>query len=98
MAISFTHQYVTIKYEISSGEYVKPFQLRLPSTNDWTLNLQSISKRVPKKLNPLSDINQSHLILFIDNILINEKDPIQFGQLLSQTPPPAIITVKQASV
>ena len=95
MAVAFCHKSITIKCEIPSIEYSKQFQLRLPSKNDWKLNLESILKRISKKLNLPSNIKQQQLLLTINDTLLNEKDPTQFEQLLSKMPPPAIITITQ---
>ena len=96
---AFSHQFVIIKCDIPSLGHSNPFQLRLPSPNNWDLNLHSILKRVPKRIIvPSSDITPQQLLYSINDTIINEKDSAQFGQLLSQIAPPAIITVRQISV
>ena len=96
MTTSHVHKFVTINCEITG--YCKSFQLRLPSKGDWTLNLNSILKRIPKKLNLPSNIYESQLILSINEITINKEDPNHFGQLISCVQPPATIRITQLSV
>ena len=97
MAVSFCHKFITIKCDIPSIEYSNQFQLRLPSKNNWKLNLESTLKRIPKKLNLPSNISQHELLLTINGTLLNKQDPTQFDKLLSQIPPPAIIQITQAT-
>eukprot|EP01084_Bolivina_argentea_P019674 36590_1 len=95
MTTSHLHEFVELQCidEFSKKQSVK---LVLPSSNDWTLNLQSLLKRIPKKFKCLLDIDKSQWILTINNQIINKQDPIYFGKLLSEhIAPPAIIKIVQ---
>ena len=97
MATRYIHRLVIIESETPSLSHPNLIQLTLPSMRDWSLNLKSILKRIPNKLN-IPNIDKSQLLLSINGVIINKQDPNQFGKLLSSIKPPAIIKVSQISV
>eukprot|EP01084_Bolivina_argentea_P214726 364516_1 len=94
MSANYTHDILKLKYQIDSdtNEVVK---IRLPSQEDWVINLQSILRRIPTKFRSLQHINESQWVLYLNDTLINKQDPSQFHIMLSNTPPIAVLQIVQ---
>eukprot|EP01084_Bolivina_argentea_P073319 133044_1 len=90
-ASSYNHRIVQLRCCLASTQTC--IQIKLPSPNNWTLNLISIVNRIPKKFKLLQDLHESEWTFSITNTVIDKRDPIQFGQLLSSTPPIATIEI-----
>eukprot|EP01083_Nonionella_stella_P137125 417296_1 len=82
------YQHHSVELQCSSTD--DSITIQLPSTGDspdWALNLDFIIKAIANKFKP-------KWLFTINDTMINQHDPIQFGVVLSQqTPPPAILKI-----
>eukprot|EP01084_Bolivina_argentea_P145290 254686_1 len=90
----YIHQTLILKCCISSNTLRKnTINVRLPSTNDWDKNLQSILTRIPKKFKFLPNMRQNKWQLSINSSIIDKNNPKLFGDILSTIPPIPVVEI-----
>eukprot|EP01083_Nonionella_stella_P010100 28889_1 len=92
-AIKYNHLSVELRCSILSRSLTQhPIVIRLPSPDDWAMNLDFIVKSITNKFTSWSHIDSSQWLLITDHHIINPflTDPVKFGELLcTQIVPPA---------
>eukprot|EP01083_Nonionella_stella_P099626 280111_1 len=82
------YQHHSVELQCSSTD--DSITIQLPSTGDspdWASNLDFVIKAIANHFKP-------KCLFTINDSMINQNDPIQFGVVLSQqTPPPAILKI-----
>eukprot|EP01084_Bolivina_argentea_P194520 333761_1 len=89
MNSSNNHEYVVLKCA------QKEVKIKLPSPDNWSLNLKSILERIPHKFKFLSNIDELQVLLSVNKTIINKQDPQAFGQILSNQIPIPVINISQ---
>eukprot|EP01084_Bolivina_argentea_P094649 170172_1 len=90
----YIHKTIELECLIESNTLTKKtkYKIKLPSTDDWHKNLQSVLARVPKKFPIISKMNKKDWCLMLKNgAVIDVKDAEKFGEVLSEIEPPATI-------
>eukprot|EP01084_Bolivina_argentea_P002192 4039_1 len=90
MSFGYLHHFVELKCCIKTLPH-HPVRIALPTSTDWTKNLNSILNRIPQKFKSLQNVNPSTWTLMINNSIINKTDTIHFTQLMNTTSP--IVTI-----
>eukprot|EP01084_Bolivina_argentea_P167886 291249_1 len=93
----YTHKVVKIKCCIESATIIKnPVNVKIASTNDWSKTLQSlIFKITNKKFKFLAKMDESEwdIKFKCDDHAIDKKDGNHFKEILSRTPPIAVLEI-----
>eukprot|EP01084_Bolivina_argentea_P250554 419849_1 len=95
MASIYNHKVIKLSCLIETATQ-KSIQIKLPSSSDWTKNLNSLLNRIPKKFKCLTSKSESEWLITINNTIINKNDPSQFAELLTSIPPLASIHIVES--